>query len=189
MISTVLRKSTVRPWPSVRRPSSSTCSSTSKTSACAFSISSSRTTEYGPPPHRLGQLAALVVADVAGRRADQPRDRVPLLVLAHVEPHHRVLVVEHELGERAGELGLADARRAEEDERADRPVRVLQPGARAAQRVRDRRHGLVLADDAPVQPLLHVDQLLGLALEQAVDRDARPAARRRRRCRPRRPPP
>ena len=52
---------------------------------------------------------------------------------------------------------------------------ILQPGARAAQRVRDRRHRLVLADHALVQALLHVDQLLGLALEQAVDRDARPA--------------
>ena len=126
MISTVFRKSTVRPWPSVRRPSSRICSRTSKTSACAFSISSSRTTEYGRRADRLGQLPALLVADVAGRRADEPRDRVLLLVLGHVEPDHRPLVVEHELGERAGELGLADAGRAEEDERADRPVRVLQ---------------------------------------------------------------
>ena len=47
MITTVLRKSTVRPWPSVRRPSSSTCSSTLNTSGCAFSTSSSRITEYG----------------------------------------------------------------------------------------------------------------------------------------------
>ncbi|SHX04412.1 Uncharacterised protein [Mycobacteroides abscessus subsp. abscessus] len=31
-IKMVFRKSTVRPWPSVRRPSSSTCSSTSNTS-------------------------------------------------------------------------------------------------------------------------------------------------------------
>ena len=36
----------------------------------------------GPTPHRLGELAALLVADVAGRRPDQPRDRVPLGVLA-----------------------------------------------------------------------------------------------------------
>ncbi|CPU64812.1 Uncharacterised protein [Mycobacteroides abscessus] len=42
-----LRKSTVRPWPSVRRPSSSTCRRMSKTSGCAFSTSSSSTTEYG----------------------------------------------------------------------------------------------------------------------------------------------
>ena len=47
MISTAFLKSTVRPWPSVRRPSSMTCSSTLKTSLWAFSISSSRTTEYG----------------------------------------------------------------------------------------------------------------------------------------------
>ena len=44
---TVFLKSTVRPWPSVRRPSSSTCSSTLNTSGCAFSTSSSSSTLYG----------------------------------------------------------------------------------------------------------------------------------------------
>ena len=34
---------------------------------------------------------------------------------------------------------------------------------------------LVLADHAAVEALLHVDQLLGLALEQPVDRDPGPA--------------
>ncbi|CFE79798.1 Uncharacterised protein [Mycobacterium tuberculosis] len=43
-IKMVLRKSTVRPCPSVSRPSSRTCSSTSNTSGCAFSISSNSTT-------------------------------------------------------------------------------------------------------------------------------------------------
>ena len=52
---------------------------------------------------------------------------------------------------------------------------ILEPGARAPQRVRDRRNGLVLADDPLVEPLLHVDQLLGLALEQPLDRDPGPA--------------
>ena len=46
-IKITLRKSTVRPWPSVSRPSSSTCSRMSKTSLCAFSTSSSSTTAYG----------------------------------------------------------------------------------------------------------------------------------------------
>ncbi len=46
------------------------------------------------------------------------------------------------------------------------PVRVLEPGACAPERVGHGLDGLVLADDALVQPLLHVDQLLGLALEQ-----------------------
>ena len=44
MISTTFLKSTVRPWPSVRRPSSMTCSRVLNTSAWAFSISSSSTT-------------------------------------------------------------------------------------------------------------------------------------------------
>ena len=44
----------------------------------------------GPAPHRLGQLTALLVADVAGRRADQAADRVLLHVLGHVDPDHRL---------------------------------------------------------------------------------------------------
>ncbi len=49
------------------------------------------------------------------------------------------------------------------------------PARGAAQRGADRADGLVLADDPPVQALLHVDELLDLALQQAADRDARPA--------------
>ena len=82
MTMTVLRKSTVRPWPSVRRPSSSTCSSMLNTSGCAFSTSSSRITRVRPAPHGLGEVAALLVADVARRRADQARDGVLLHELA-----------------------------------------------------------------------------------------------------------
>src|SRR5207249_4134191 len=71
----------------------------------------------GPPAHRLGELAALFVPDVARRGADHPRHGVLLHVLGHVEPHHRLLVVEQEFGEGARGLGLADPGRTEEDER------------------------------------------------------------------------
>ena len=47
MITIVLRKSTLRPWASVSFPSSRIWSRMLKTSGCAFSISSRRTTEYG----------------------------------------------------------------------------------------------------------------------------------------------
>jgi hypothetical protein len=77
----------------------------------------------GTAAHGLGELAALLVADVAGRRADQARDRELLHVLAHVDAHDVALVVEQELGERLGELGLADAGGAEEQEAADRARR------------------------------------------------------------------
>ena len=84
-----------------------------------------------------------------------------------------MLVVEQELGQRARHFGLADAGRPEEEEAAERPVRILQAGARAADRVRDRDHGLVLADDALVQPLFHLQQLLDFALHELADRNVR----------------
>ena len=124
---TVFLKFTVRPWPSVSRPSSSTCRSTLKTSGCAFSISSRSTTRVGLAPHRLGELPALLVADIAGRGADEPRHRVLLHVLGHVEADHVVLVVEERRGQRPRQLGLADAGGPEEEERADRALGSLMP--------------------------------------------------------------
>ena len=129
----------------------------------------------GLAPHRLGELAALLVADVAGRRADQPGDGVLLHVLGHVDAHHVVLGVEQRLGQRLRELGLADAGGAEEDERADRPARVLDPGAGADHGVGDQLHRLVLADHPLVEDLVEAQQLLALALDQPGDRDAGPA--------------
>src|SRR5207245_4990016 len=89
------------------------------------------------PAHSLSELAAFVVADVAGGRADEPGHGVLLPVLRHVDLDHRVLVTEQELGEGARQLGLADARGPEEDERAGRALRVLDAGARAPDRLRD----------------------------------------------------
>ena len=129
-----------------------------------------------PSSHGLRELTGFLVADVAGRCANHSRYRVLLLVLRHVDAHHRLLVVEQELGERPGELGLADAGRAEEEEAAERAVRVLQSSARAPDGVGDRGDGFVLTDDAAVEPLLHVDQLLDLTLHQSAHRNARPFA-------------
>src|ERR1700727_2808423 len=59
----------------------------------------------------------ILVTPVAGRGPEQPGHRVLLHVLAHVELDQRVLVAEQELGQRLGQLRLADARGAGEDER------------------------------------------------------------------------
>src|SRR5439155_24607130 len=58
--------------------------------------------------HSLRELAAFVVADVAGRRTDEPGHGVLLHVLLHVDLNHRVLVAEEELGKSARKLGLPD---------------------------------------------------------------------------------
>ena len=145
-----------------------------KTSEWAFSISSSSSTEYGLPAHRLGELAGLLVADVAGRGADQPRDGVALLELAHVEADHRVLVAEQRLGERAGELGLADAGRARG--RGSEPTGRLgspKPGAGAAHRARRRP---ATASSWPTTRSCScassAQQPLALLLRELGDRDA-----------------
>src|SRR4051812_4429799 len=174
MITIEWRKSTVRPWASVSRPSSRIWSRMLKTSGCAFSISSSRSTQYGFRRTASVSWPPSSSADVARGRAHQARDGVLLHVLRHVDAHHRVLVAEQELGERPCELGLADARRAQEDERAGRPLRVLQARARAADRLRDDLDGGVLPDDALVELLLHAHELLRLGLGELEHRDAGP---------------
>ena len=129
----------------------------------------------GPAPNRFGQCAALLVADIAGRRADQPGHGVLLHEFRHVHTDHRRLVVEQEFGERLGELGLADARGAQEHERANRPIGVLQARPGAAHGGRHRFDGLVLADDALRQRLFHTQELVALALQHLVDGDPGPA--------------
>jgi hypothetical protein len=120
----------------------------------------------------LGQLAALLVADVAGGRADQAGGVVLLHVVAHVERDQRVLLAEQELRQLLGQPGLADAAGAEEQEAAGRAVRVLQAGARAAHRLGDRGHRGLLVDHHRAEGVLHVEQALGLLLLEVGDRHA-----------------
>ena len=122
----------------------------------------------------LGQLAPLLVSDVPRRGADHPGDGVLLLVLGHVEADHRVLVVEEEIGQSARELRLSDARGPEEEERADRALRVLHPRPGAPDGGGDGVHGLVLPDDAPPQAFVHLQELLRLPLDHLRHGDSGP---------------
>ena len=92
-----------------------------------------------PPTHGLGERATFLVADIAGRSADQSRHGMLLHEFRHVDAHHGVLVVEQKLGERLAQLGLADAGRAQEQERADRTIGILQARPRAPYRARPPR--------------------------------------------------
>src|SRR5438552_10432563 len=125
--------------------------------------------------HTLGQLAALFVAHVSRRRADQLRDRVLFHEFGHVEANQRLLSAEHKLGQGAGNFGLADAGGSEEQERADRTVRVLQAGTRPADGAGQRADGFVLRDDALVQLFFNAQQLLSFSFLDRRDWNARPA--------------
>ena len=81
--------------------------------------------------HGLGELAALVVADIARRRADQARNAVLLHVFGHVDAHHRAFGIEERLGERLRQFGFTHTRGAEKQKAADRAAWILDaaPGA------------------------------------------------------------
>ncbi len=66
--------------------------------------------------HRLGELTAVLVTDVAGRRSDEPRGGVGLGELAHVQAHQRLAAPEEDVGQRAGHFRLADPGGPEEEE-------------------------------------------------------------------------
>ena len=129
----------------------------------------------GGAAHGLGQLAALLIADVSRRRTDQTRDAEFLHILGHVDTDHVLLVVKQGLRQRLGQLGLADARGAEEQEAADGAVRVRDAGAGAQDSVRDLLHGLVLTDDPLMQRVRQAEQLLAFAFDELGDRDTGPA--------------
>ena len=172
---TVLRKSTVRPWPSVSRPSSSTCSSTLKTSRVRLLDLVEQHDRVRPAAHGLGELAALLVADVARRRADQPRDGVLLHVLATCRggpsrPRRRT-------GTRPARGPARSCRRRSgprKMKRADRPV--AGPAGRRGRGAR-RSTTAAIASSWPttrsLQPLLHL----------AAASASRPPASARRGCR------
>ncbi len=111
--------------------------------------------------HAVGQQAALVEADVAGRRADQARHRVPLHVFGHVEAKQ----LDAERGRKLFcDFGLADAGRTREQVGTDRLLRLAQAGARQLDRCRQRLDRLVLAEHHALQRLLEMPQHFGIVL-------------------------
>ena len=65
-----------------------------------------------PAPDGLRKMAAFLVPDIAGRRTDQPCDRVFLHEFGHVDPDHGVLGIEQECGQCLRQFGLTDSGRS-----------------------------------------------------------------------------
>src|SRR4029077_20677423 len=95
--------------------------------------------------------------------------------LRHIEADQRLPAAEHELGQGAGDFGLADARRAEEEERADWPVRALQSGGAAADGAGQGHDRLILRNDALVQLFFDAQELRRLLFLDRHDGHAGPA--------------
>ena len=129
----------------------------------------------GLAAHLFGELAALLVTHIAGRRANQTGHGVLLHVLGHVDTDHVVLVAEHGLSQGLAQLSLAHARGAQEQERADGPLGILQPHTAAANGLGHGGDGLILAHHALMQGLLQLQHALALVLGETGDGDTGPA--------------
>ncbi len=119
--------------------------------------------------HTVREHAALVKSDIAGRRADEARDRVFLHIFGHVETQK---FDPESIGQLLGHLGFADAGGTGEEIVADGFFRLAQ--ARAGQFDR-RRQGLdrrILAKDHAFERFLQILEHLGIVLGDVLWRDA-----------------
>ena len=112
----------------------------------------------GTPPDLLRELAPLLEADVTRRSADQAAHVVLLHVFAHVDLDERIGVAKHEFGQGLRQERLAHARRPGKHERPDRPLRILEAGAAAADGLRDALDRRVLSDHSLVKLVFHAHQ-------------------------------
>ncbi len=119
---------------------------------------------------QLGQLPAVLVAHVAGRRADQLRVLVRQRVLGAVDAHQALvaLAAEELAGERLGEFGLARAGAAEQQEGRERTALAGETRGALLDRAHHRADGLVLADDAALQPALERARALAQAQQEPL---------------------
>ena len=128
------------------------------------------------PAHSLCQLTALLVTNVSGRCSDQTADAELLHIFTHINSNDVVLIVKQCLCQCLCQFGLTNTGRTEEQERAKRTVGILNTGTGAEDCLADFCHCFVLTDDTAMKHVLHMEQLLPLALHQFGNRNASPAA-------------
>ena len=111
------------------------------------------------PTHRLGKLAALFVAHVSWGRADESLHAKLFHVLAHVNAHKRLFVVEQCLCQRFCKFRFAHAGWPQEEETTKWPVRIAQTRPASTHGRSHGVHRLVLANNTQVQFVLQVLKL------------------------------
>jgi len=100
---------------------------------------------------------------------------MPLHVLTHVDADHVLIRIEQGLRQRLGKFSLAYTGRPQEDERTNRPARVLNTGTGANHCIGDQMDGLILSHNALMQNFIEAQELVTFTLYQACHRNTRPA--------------
>src|SRR4030095_12186321 len=88
----------------------------------------------GLAAHCLSKLTAFLIADIAGRRADELGGGVMLHELRHVYANHRFFRTAEIARRLLGKLGFADAGRPRENEATDWPKWILETDSGTANR-------------------------------------------------------
>src|SRR5271170_3168639 len=118
---------------------------------------------------RVGQEAALVKADIAGRRADQTRDGVALHIFRHVKADE---FDAEALGQLTRRLSLADPGGAGEEIAPDRPFGIAQARAGKLNRRGERADRRILPVDDALERLLKMLKNFRVVLRYRLWRDA-----------------
>ena len=95
-------------------------------------------------------------------------------ILRHIYAQHGVFVIKQKLSQTLAQFGFADAGRPQKQERPNRLVRVGNSGTRAAYRIGDGFHRLILPDDAFFQIIFQMQQLFAFGRQHFVCRNACP---------------
>ena len=128
----------------------------------------------GLAAYRLGQLTALIVSDISGRRSDKTGDGVFLHIFGHIDTNHVVFVIKQTIGKSLCKLRLADTGGTQEQEATDRLVGVGYACTGAEDSLCDFLNRFVLTDNALMDNIVEVEQLLALALHELCHRNTRP---------------
>ena len=104
----------------------------------------------------LCELSTFIVAYISWRSTDQTGSGELLLILTHINACQHRLVIEEYLGQSLRQLRLPDTCSTEEDEGADRTLRVLEPCTTTADGISHSSDSLLLTDDTLVELFLEM---------------------------------
>ena len=102
------------------------------------------------------ELSTFIIAYISWRSTDQTGSGELLLIFTHVNTCQHRLVIEEYFGQSLRQLRLPDTCSTEEDEGADRTLRVLEPCTTTADGISHSSDSLLLTDDTLVELFLEM---------------------------------
>src|SRR4051812_35856058 len=107
-----------------------------------------------------GELALLVVTDIARRGTDHARNRVLLHVLRHINADQVFVGTKDLCGQRSCQFGFTNAGWTKKHENTGWTIVWLESCTRHLDSLGDAMHGFVLTNDSPFQPYVQTEQAI-----------------------------